>query len=361
MRADSRRRHARSRSETIGTLGRAPARTSIRIPLPTPPSIDPPPPERGAIRRFIHGALFDNVGLKFLSVVLAITVFLLVNTDKDQEIPAKIAIGYTLPDDKVLVSERVDELRVTIRGPRRRLQRFDETKVPRVDIDLRRGDSGNVLITADMIHLPSGLSVTSITPRTVHVAFDRRVEKLVVVEPRTDGQPEHGFYMAGAKATPATIQVRGAESALATLSAVATASLSIEGRTESFVAETKVVPPDGVDVVGSPNVSVGVQIDEMLVRSPIVGLGVAIRGDGDGSKWTVTPSQVNVTLTGSLLAVEKAKTAIAAYVKLASPGAQDGKARDVDVQIDGLPPGIGATITPERVKLAPTRPAPPPF
>lgn len=353
----------RSRPETLSSLGRAPARTSIRIPLPAPPSIDPPP-ERGAIRRFIHGALFDNVGLKFLSVVLAITVFLLVNTDKDQEIPAKIAIGYTLPDDKVLVSERVDELRVTIRGPRRRLQRFDETKVPRVDIDLRRGDSGNVLITADMIHLPSGLSVTSITPRTVHVAFDKRVEKIVVVEPRTDGQPQHGFYMAGAKATPATIQVRGAESALATLSAVATSSQSIESRTESFVAETKIIPPDGVDVVGSPNVSVAVQIDEMLVRSPIVGVGVGIRGDGpnpiDGSKWAVTPSQVNVTLTGSLLAVEKAKAAIAAYVKLAAPGAQDGKPRDVDVQIEGLPPGIGATISPERVKLAPVKLAPPP-
>jgi len=352
----------RSRPETLSSLGRAPARTSIRIPLPAPPSIDPPP-ERGAIRRFIHGALFDNVGLKFLSVVLAITVFLLVNTDKDQEIPAKIAIGYTLPDDKVLVSERVDELRVTIRGPRRRLQRFDETKVPRVDIDLRRGDSGNVLITADMIKLPSGLSVTSITPRTVHVAFDKRVEKIVVVEPRTDGQPQHGFYMAGAKATPATIQVRGAESALATLSAVATASQSIESRTESFVAETKIIPPDGVDVVGSPNVSVAVQIDEMLVRSPIVGLGVAIRGDGpspiDGSKWAVTPSQVNVTLTGSLLAVEKAKSAIAAYVKLAG-GAFDGRPHDVDVQIDGLPPGIGATISPERVKLAPVKLAPPP-
>ena len=347
----------RPRPETLSSLGRAPARTSIRIPLPNPDK--DPPPERGAIRRMIHGALFDNVGLKFLSMVLAVTVFLLVNTDKDQEITAKIGIGYTLPEDKVLVSDRVDELRVTIRGPRRRLQHFDEAKVPRVDIDLRRGDSGNVLITPDMIHLPSGLVVTSITPRTVHVAFDKRVEKIVVVEPKTDGQPQHGFFMAAAKATPATIQVRGAESALATLSAAPTESLSIESRTESFVAETTVVPPDGVDVVGSPRVSVAVQIDEMLVRSPIVGAAVAIRGDGDPSKWVVTPSQVNITLTGSLLAVEKAKASIVAYVKLVGP-LQDGKPRDADVQIDGLPPGIGATISPERVKLAPAKPAPPP-
>ncbi len=352
----------RGRQETLSSLGRAPARTSSRIPMiPAPPD---PTPERGAIRRFIHGALFDNVGLKFLSVVLAITVFLLVNTDKDEEITAKVGVGYTLPDDKVLVSDRIDELRVTIRGPRRRLQHFDETKVPRVDIDLRRGDSGNVLITPDMIHVPSGLTITSITPRTVHVAFDKRVEKIVVVEPKTDGQPQHGFFMASAKPNPATIQVRGAESALASLSAVSTAAMSIESRTESFVAETQVVPPDGVDVIGSPRVSVAVQIDEMLVRSSIVGMGVAIRGDGpnpiDATKWAASPAQVNVTLTGALLEVEKAKASIAAYVKLVAPSGNDGKPRDADVQLDGLPPGIGATISPERVKLAPAKPAPAP-
>ena len=52
----------RQKSETIGSLGRSPARTS-RIPIS--PSLPPPvePPERGAIRRWVHGALFDNVGL----------------------------------------------------------------------------------------------------------------------------------------------------------------------------------------------------------------------------------------------------------------------------------------------------------
>ncbi|HEY1811524.1 MAG TPA: CdaR family protein [Kofleriaceae bacterium] len=351
----------RGRPETLSSLGRSPARTSVKIPLPPAPQ---PAPERGgAIRRFLHGALFDNVGLKFLSMVLAVTVFLLVNTDKEQEITAKIGIGYTLPDDKVLVSDRIDELRVTIRGPRRRLQHFDESSVPRVDVDLRRGDTGNVLITPDMIHLPAGLTVTSITPRNVHVAFDKRVEKVVVVEPKTDGQPQHGFFMASAKVTPPTIQVRGAESTLSSLSSVSTASLSLENRTESFVAETTVVPPDGVDVVGSPRVTVAVQIDEMLVRSAIVGMDVAVRGDGEAAKWTVMPAQVNITLTGALLAVEKAKNEIAAYVKIGGdgqPASAAAKPREVDVQIDGLPPGIGATISPERVKLTPAKPAPSP-
>jgi len=351
----------RQKSETLGSLGRSPARTS-RIPIG--PSLPPPvePPERGTIRRWVHGALFDNVGLKFLSLVLAVTVFLLVNTDKDREITARVGVSYMLPDDKVLVSERLDEVRVTLKGPWQRLRKFDEREVDRINLDLRRAPSGDVVITPDMIHLPSGLQVTSISPRTVHVVFDRRVEKLVEVAAQVSGRPEHGFVISEVKPVPATIKVRGAESTLAAVSTIHTREISFEGRAESFIAETEVVPPDGVDVEGSPAVVVHVTVDEELVTRKLPALQIAVRNaDGtavDAAKWTVTPAQVDVTLTGTLLSVEKAKSAIAPVARLAK--GDDGKPREVDLSIDGLPPGIGVKISPERVRVTPTKAAPPP-
>jgi hypothetical protein len=41
----------------------------------------------------------------------------------------------------------------------------------------------------------------------------------------------------------------------------------------------------------------------------------------------------------------------------------DGKPREVEVTIEGLPPGVGVKLSPEHVKLAPVKlptPAPPP-
>ncbi|MEO8840839.1 MAG: CdaR family protein [Kofleriaceae bacterium] len=349
----------RERNETLGSLGRSPARTS-RIPIsaPLPPPSEPPPPERGAIRRWVHGALFDNVGLKFLSLVLAVTVFLLVNTDKDREITARIGVSYSLPDDKVLVSERLDEVRVTIKGPWQRLRKFDEREVERVNLDLRRAPAGDVVITPDMIHLPSSLTVTSISPRTVHVAFDRRVEKLVEVNVPVSGRPEHGFVVSEVKAVPATIKVRGAESVLRALVSVQSREVSFEGRAESFVAETELVPPDGVDIEGSPGVVVHVTVDEELVTRKLPALTVSVRGDGiDPAKWQVTPAQVDVTLTGTLLAVEKAKTSVAPVVRL-TPGG-DNRPREIALAIEGLPPGIGVKVSPERVKVMAVKAAPP--
>ncbi|MFT3699712.1 MAG: CdaR family protein [Kofleriaceae bacterium] len=349
----------RNKNETLSSLGRVPARTSQQVPKPLPPVVDPGP-ERGVVRRWVHGALFDNVGLKFLSLVLAVTVFLLVNTDKDREITERVGVSYSMPDDRVLVSDRIEELHVTIKGPWQRLRKLDSREIDRVNIDLRRASSGDVVITPDMIHLPTGLSVTSITPRTIHVVFDRRVEKVVEVSAQVSGRPEHGFVISEVKPTPATIKVRGGEATLRAITAIQTREVSFEGRTESYIAETEVVPPDGVEVEGTPGVVVHVTVDEELVTRKLPALPVTVRGDGvDPAKWALTPGQVDVTLTGTLLAVEKARSTVTPIAKL-PPESKDGKAREVVLGVEGLPPGIGVKISPERVKVQPAKtPAPP--
>jgi YbbR domain-containing protein len=357
----------RKRSETIGKLGRAPARTSTSQPARGRTPTKAPPPDhgdRGSLRKWLHRALFENLALKGLSMILAITVFLLVNTDRDREISARVGVSYTLPDDRVLVSERLDEVRVTIKGPWQRLRRFDEREVERINIDLRRASSGDVPLSPDMIDLPSGLRVTSISPKTVRVLFDRRVEKIVEVNPQLAGRPMHGYFVAEVKPTPATLRVRGAAGTLAALSSVRTRDVSVEGRTESFTADTEAITPDGVEPAGSAQISLQVSIDEELVTRKLPGIVVRVAGDGvDPSRWSVVPGQVEVSLTGTVLSIEKAKAALAPMVRLS---ANDTKPREVAVSIEGLPPGIGVKISPERVKVTPivpsrpVVPAPPP-
>jgi YbbR domain-containing protein len=342
----------RKRSDTIGGLGRSPAR---REPTPPPrPPIDPPA-ERYGIRKFIHGALFENLGLKFLSMVLAITVFLLVNTDRDREISARVGVSYTLPDDKVLVSDRLDEVRVSIKGPWQRLRRFDERELERINIDLRRAQSGDVYITPDMISLPSGLRVTSISPRTVRVVFDRRIEKVVEVSPQLVGRPMHGYSVSEVKTIPTTVKVRGAERALKGLTSVRTQDVSVDNRAEAFATESKILTPDDVEPAGSGDVVVQVSIEEELVTRKLPGQIVRVTGEGiDPARWQVSPSQVDITLTGTLLAVEKAKAALAPVVR---PSAGDTRPREVAVSVEGLPPGVGVKISPERVKINPVKAA----
>lgn len=342
----------RPRSQTIGALGRAPARTKApSTPPPTPPPQDPEQrSDRGTILRWIHGALFENLGLKFLSMVLAITVFLLVNTDKDREITVRIGLEYVHPVDKVVVGQPVDEVRVTLKGAGRALKRFDERTVDRIQIDMTRAQSGEAEITPDMIEeIPPGLEIISISPRTVRVAYDKRVEKLVEIVPTLVGQPQHGYIVSEVKVQPTTATVRGGESLLAALSAVRTTDIQLAGKTITaapvdFDVEAMLVPPLGVSL-DLPKVTVKVRIVEELVTRKHT-YPVALTVD-EAAKWKIEPPQVDVTLTGALLAIEKARD-IAAKVKLApSPS--------TEVQLEGVPPGVGVRISPERVKVTPLK------
>jgi YbbR domain-containing protein len=342
----------RQRSQTIGTLGRTPARTSKQQPIASPP----PEPERGVVRRWIHGALFDNLLLKFLSMVLAVTVFLLVNTDKDNDITVRAALKYDYPADKVLVSDEVPEVRVTIKGSWRRLKEFDERQLGEIRLDLSHAPTGEVPLTPDMVtSLPPGLTATAISPRSVRVAFDRRVEKLVEVVPITTGRPLHGYVLAEVKSSPATVKVRGGERLLAAIYTIRTNDVSLEGRTDSFEQLAELAPAEGVWVDPTQRVTIAVRIEEELVTRKTPGIAVVVRGDGiDPAKWTVSPPSVDVTLTGALLAVEKGRGAMIPIVKV-TPGT-----REAQVTIDGLPPGVGVKVSPERVKVAPVRTNPPP-
>lgn len=337
----------RTRSDSIGPLGRAPARATT--PLPIDPT--PPPSDRGPIHGWLRSALFDNTGLKFLSMVLAVTVFLLVNTDKDREITARVGVTYKIPEDKVLVSERLDEVRVTLKGAWRRLRKFDERELDRIDLDLSKASGGEIALTNDLIHLPAGVTVTSINPRFVHIAFDKRVEKVVEVIPAVTGRPQHGYVAAEAKPTPATVKLRGGQGMLAAVTSVHTREVSLEGRNEGFTTETEAAPPEGVEVVGNPAIALQIRVDEELVIRKLPGVAVEIRSD-DPARWRVAPTTVDVTLTGSLLEVEKARSVLVPVVK---PGA-DPKAREIEVTVEGLPSSIGVKVSPEHVRLVPGKP-----
>ncbi|MEO8700693.1 MAG: CdaR family protein [Kofleriaceae bacterium] len=351
----------RQRSQTIGPLGRSPARSSQNVPVvPTPtPSGGKPVIDGGVVKRWLHGALFENTGLKFLSLVLAVTVFLLINTDKDREITVRVGVRYDFPADKVLTSEQLKDVAVTIKGPYRRLRQFDERELNRIALDLHNATNTVIPFTPEMItNLPPGLSVTSISPPAVQVSFDKKIEKLVEVTPKLTGRPLHGYIVSEVKATPATVTIQSDERLLAALTTILTRDVSVESRIESFEQLVPLNPATGVTIDPTQQITVQVRIIEDLQTRTLADVAVVPRGDGiDRAKWQISPAQVEVTLTGPLLMIEKAKPMVIPIVKLA---AGDFRTRDVEITLDGLPPGVGARIFPPSVKVSPVKPAPAP-
>lgn len=310
---------------------------------------------RARIRAWVRGALFDNLGLKFVSLVLALTVFILVNTGQDREIIARVGVSYTLPDDKVLVSEKVDSIRITVRGPWRRIRHFDERELDRINLDLTHVQAGEVAITPDMVHLPEGLKLVSISPRVVRVAFEHVKTKSVPIEPTYGGRPLHGYRIDEAdsrKGLPA-VTVRGPEGVVSALSQIRTEEIRVDGRSEPFSADVALVPPDGVEVKPS-SVTVNVAIDEQLVTRRVGPVTINVTGGADPARLKIEPSEVEVVLAGGLRGVERV---VAGGVKVSveiSPS-DVGRPHAAPVVVEGLPPGVGVQVVPPQVMVTPKR------
>jgi YbbR domain-containing protein len=273
-------------------------------------------------------------------------------------------VAYVLPPGKALVSERIDEVRVTIRGPWRRIKRFDEREIDRIDIDLTHVPDGEIAITPEMIHLPRGLEIASIQPNVIRVAFEDIEQKQVQVVPTLAGRAKHGFAVVATRTTvdPPLATVRGAASVIHALDAVRTQEIRVDGRNDHFPTTAKVVAPEGVELVepADGQVQVAVAIDEELVtrRMP---LPVSLRVQAapgwsppDLSRWRVEPPDVDVALIGGLLTVEERAPGAAATVTLTPEIAARGVPVEVVVVVEGAK-GLGVRVTPEKVKLVPKK------
>jgi YbbR domain-containing protein len=323
----------------------------------TSPAPAPPLGERA--RAWLRGALLDNVGLKFVSLVLALTVFILVNTGQDREIVARVGVSYTqLPPDEQLVSDRIEAVRITVRGPWNRIRHFDERELDRIDLDLSHVQGGEVAITPDMIKLPSGLTLTSVTPRFVRVQFERYRDRPVAVEPVFTGEPTHGYtidedaFKRDLRGLP-PVTAHGAESVVAALTTIRTQAIDLAKHDATFSADVQLRPPDGV-TAAPDTLTIEVPIARRTTDHTIESVPVVVAGDADAAKLKLAPAQVEVVLHGDLLELEGI-LAKGVTVHVDVSAADAARPHAATVVVDDLPPDVTHNVVPAQVMVTPKR------
>jgi YbbR domain-containing protein len=310
------------------------------------------------VTRFIRGALFENASLKFVALVLSITIFVMVNTEEDAVISIDVEIAYTMPEDRVLISEPVDKLRVSVEGSWRRVRRFDERELDPIRVDLTNMPSGEFVFQKEMIRLPRGLRIRSISPLSMRLVFDKRVSKEVKVVVPLAGTPQRGYKLAGHTHRPQKVMLRGPAGELGGLEEIRTRDVNLDNKSDSFRAVVPVITRNPrIEVVGKREIEVNVQMEPELVAREIGPLPVTVRA-GSGiaqpvkTKFVTKPAAVSVVLRGPVAVVDVlAKDAVEAYVQLYAEDAVTGKTRKAAVLLHGVPEGVGVEIRPRVVEL----------
>jgi diadenylate cyclase len=144
-----------------------------------------------AQRGFFYRIFVHNIGLKVISLLLAIGLWLVVARDPIAEVEMHVPIEFhNLPDNLEIDSANFTEAQIRVRGPERVIHRLQAEDV-RADIDLAEVRPGEQTfdLTARHVHVPQELEVVQIIPGQFHLSFDNRSTRVVEVRPRVELLP----------------------------------------------------------------------------------------------------------------------------------------------------------------------------
>jgi YbbR domain-containing protein len=307
-------------------------------------------------RPFLVRALLDELPLKVVSMVIAVTLFIIVRSDKDAASGAYVKVVYTMPEDRVLINDPPGEVRVAVRGPWTRLSRFDERDLEPIRIDLRQIHDSEVRFDDGMVKLPVGLRVASMSPSEVKLEFEPRVQKKVAVQPLLEGEPAPGFQVTRVSAEPKEVMVDGARSVVEALSRVPARPLRITGSRSPVRGEKALEPPPKhARFVDAATVLIEAEVRPAMVERVFESLPVKALGM-TRLEPTIEPSAARLILRGPSDLVESIKQPdVNLHV--------DGQLIDLrpparyvrTVVVGGLPAGVAAEVQPDTVAVTTRR------
>jgi YbbR domain-containing protein len=294
----------------------------------------------------------EELPIKILSMVLAVTLFVLVRNDKDATSGAYVKVIYTMPEDRVLVSDPVSEIKVSVRGPWTKLQHLDRSLEP-IHIDLTRVHTPDVRFDEDAIKLPMGVRVASIVPSEVHVEFEPRVQRDVPVQPILEGQPAEGYRVTKVTAEPARVRVDGAKSAVEGMERVQTRPLRItdaRGPVKGDVA-LEAPPLHSRFVDATAAVSVRADVQPAMVERTFEDLPIKVVGLTH-LEATLEPPTARLVIRGpSPLVGDVSDKTVSLKLDAALIDTRPPAKYIRTLTVSGLPAGVAAEVQPDTIML----------
>jgi YbbR domain-containing protein len=189
---------------------------------------------------------FRNLGLKFLSTIIACLLWLMVAGERVVERVLRAPVEFqNLPAGLELVGIPPDTVEVRLRGSSGALSRMASGDMAAV-LDLRTARPGRRLfhVTPSQITVPYGIEVVQVGPSTLTVEFEMTGFRTVPIEPVIEGKPADGFEVTKVTTEPRTVEVTGPESALKRLENAVTEPVSVVNENRPVKESVTIGVPD---------------------------------------------------------------------------------------------------------------------
>ena len=174
---------------------------------------------------------FRHIGLKLLSVGLAVALWMAVSGERTVERTLRAPLELQqFPAGLELQGEIPSTVDVRVQGASGSLARLGPADVI-AEIDMRGARPGRRLFSLPLaqVRAPFDVQVLQVTPSSIAMLLEPSADRAVPIAPTIDGKPAPGFVVAKVICDPATVDVVGPESSVKRVTEALTEPVSVAG------------------------------------------------------------------------------------------------------------------------------------
>lgn len=187
--------------------------------------------------------LFDNWGIKLISLVFSIFLWLYVTSTGKTEMTLTVPLELrNIPQGMTVVGDVTSTVEIRVQGQERVLgdSGFGEKVAGILDLSLAKEGENIIRISPDDIKRPDGVMVAHMSLSEVEVKLEPLIRRTFRLRPVLHGAPAAGYRLAGVAVIPAKILVEGPATVMKTLDKLETMPIDIQGAREGLTVEPKI-------------------------------------------------------------------------------------------------------------------------
>jgi len=200
------------------------------------------------MRRLIKNIFLRNWGLKLISLILALILWLTlmpeekIFSEKTLTIPLE---PHNIPAETELVEKPPATIDVVIRAPIRLIDQINPANVvAKLSLEKATVIQEEYPLNTTMISIPQGAQVVRISPNKVNLRLEKTKEVMLEVVPNIIGELPEGFKIENIEVIPSSVKVIGVESKIKDKGKVRTNPIDISNLTQSTEFEADFILPN---------------------------------------------------------------------------------------------------------------------
>jgi YbbR domain-containing protein len=204
---------------------------------------------------FIRRHVVNNLGLKILSLAIAVLLWMAIAAEPKPEVAITVPIEFhNNPDSLEISSETIPQVQVLVKGPAGVVHSLGPSEVHAV-IDLNSATPGEHTydLFNNRVRVPRDVEVLQVIPSQFRISFDTRASKKVDVRPRVIGATAPGFRMEDVTVDPPTVTLVGPQKRVDAIESVITDPVDASGVMGRATFNTHVYVSDPLVRLANPS------------------------------------------------------------------------------------------------------------